>query len=434
VIDPINDEDPDDMDTGDVGELAAEPQNTVEHDEPDLDWFACPTLPRGDMLAVIERRKDLDGRSVNLFRNALEREPRSDLFRHYVGPNLYHPGSHYIYTTPDPSRYRYKNWRPEMTATAIEHRSIVVCGLFSNTLSWIDEADLSPGERTYNAGFTVYTNEFDSMPIDDQLRIIYSGRLKRIDAELRRYRDYRGYEVVYSGGKSLHFHFCFDLRHLKHDLIVAGNSSYRDNWTRDLPDCLLRPAYAANWDRLAAIFCEIAQTEFQPDPGLRWWEQLRRCPWALRLVSGAHPLGLPPGYLIRQPVLASDIFKNAKRSATAWFHDPDKLGEFCRVEHVRRRKVFIEQDFAVTSLEMELFDRHARRCSVRSLARSILNSPTPRSTRPASSATSSMVPAINTRHHFARATGAGFCCKVATTSRLTESRSARHQIKCSIGS
>ena len=360
MIEPIDEEDPDDIDTVDVGELAAEPQNIVEHDEPDLDWFDSPILPRRDMLAVIERHKDLDGRAVNLFRNALEREPRSDLFRHYVGPNLYHPGSHYIYTTPDPSRYRYKNWRPEVTAAAIEQCSIVVCGLFSNTLSWIDATDLPPSERSYNAGFTVYTNEFDSMPLDDQLCIIYSGRLKRIDAELRRYRDYRGYEVVYSGGKSLHFHFCFDLRHLKRDLIVAGNSSYRDNWSRDLPDCLLRPAYAANWDRLAAIFCDVAQTEFRPDPRLKSWEQLRRCPWAFRLVSGAHPLGLPTGCLLRQPVLASDIFKNVKRGATEWFHDPDKLGELCRDERVRRRRTtFIEQDFAVSSREQELFDQHA---------------------------------------------------------------------------
>ena len=337
--------------------------NIVEHDEPDLNWFECPMLPRGEMLVVIQRNKDLDGRSINLFRNALERQPRSDLFRHFIGPNLYHPGSHYIYTTPDANRYGFKNWRPEITAAAIEHQTIAPCGLFSNPLAWIDDADLPPSERTHNAGYTVYTIEFDGMPIDEQLRIIHSGSLKRIDTELRRYRDYRGCEVVYSGGKSLHFHFCFDLRHLKHDLIVASNSSYRENWTRDLPDCLLRPAYAANWDRLASVFCEIAKIDrvkFPPDPRLRSWEQLRRCPWAFRLVNGGHPLGLPPGYLIRQPVLASDIFKKVKRNAAEWLHDPDKLGELCRGEQVRRRpKPVIEQDFSASSRELELFEQQA---------------------------------------------------------------------------
>ena len=159
MIDPIEDnrDEP-----GDVGQS-------------DPSWFDHPILPRGEMLAVIERRKDLDGRSVNLFRNALQRQPRSDLLEHYLGPNLYHPGSHYIYTTPDPSQFRFKNWRPEITAAAIEHRSVAPCGVFSNILSWIDEADLSPGERTYNAGFSVYTFEPDRNTLEDQLRVIYSG-------------------------------------------------------------------------------------------------------------------------------------------------------------------------------------------------------------------------------------------------------------------
>jgi hypothetical protein len=61
--------------------------DAIEHDsddsdefgEPGLSWFECPMLPRGDMLAIIQRNKDLDGRAVNLFKNALERKPRSDL-------------------------------------------------------------------------------------------------------------------------------------------------------------------------------------------------------------------------------------------------------------------------------------------------------------------------------------------------------------------
>lgn len=360
MIDPRGVESPE-FETED--DVAAEPHDIVEPDGPDLEWFDCPILPRSDMLAVVERCKKLDGRSINLFRNALVRPPRSDLFQHYIGPNLYHPGSHYVFTTPDPSLYRFKNWRPEVTAAAVDDQSLLACGLFSNPLAWIDEADLSPGERTYNSGFTIYTIEFDSLPIDDQLRIIHSGLLKRVDAELCRYRDYRGYEAVYSGGKSLHFHFCFDLRHLKRDLIVAANSSYRDNWSRDLPDCLLRPAHAANWDRLAARFCEVAEIDraaFPPDAQLMWWEQLRRCPWALRLVRGAHPLRLPPGYLICQPVLASAVFQNAKRNAIEWFHDPDRLGDLCRGEPVRRqRRPFIEPVFAVSAHELALFEEHA---------------------------------------------------------------------------
>src|SRR5690242_13737752 len=154
--------------------MADERNSTRDFDEPEPgpSWFDCPMLPRRDMLAVIERRKDLDGRAVNLFRNALKRQPRSGLLEHYIGPNFYHPGSHYIYTSPDPSRIKHKNWRPEITALAIEHASVAPCGVFSNTLSWIDGADLLPGERTYNAGFAVYTFDLGCNAIDVQLRVI----------------------------------------------------------------------------------------------------------------------------------------------------------------------------------------------------------------------------------------------------------------------
>lgn len=328
-----------------------------------FDWFDCALLSRADMLALIERCKNLDGRAVNLFSNALKDKPRSGLLEHYIGPNLYQPGAYYIYTTPDPNLFGLRNWRPDVTAFAAANQTVIGCGLFSNPLAWITEADLPPSERTYNAGFSIYTIESDSMPLDDQLRIIWSGKLKRIDAELRRFRDYRGHEAVYSGGKSLHLHFCFDLRHLKRDLCMTGNSSYGDNWTRDLPDCLLRPAHAANWDRLVNLFCEIAEidrNEFRADQSLSRWEQLRRCPWALRLVNGAHQLHLPHGYLACQPVLASDIFQNAKRGAKDWFHDPHNLGDFCRDEGIRRRpKSFIECDLQVSSHKLTLFEEHA---------------------------------------------------------------------------
>src|SRR5438477_13198311 len=101
------------------------------------------------------------------------------------------------------------------------------------------------------------------MPLANQLQLIWSGKLKRIDAELSGFRDYRGYETVYSVSKSIHFHFVFDLRHLKHELITAGNSSYRDNWTRDLPDMVLRRAYGIRWDRVATMFRCVAAVDDQ---------------------------------------------------------------------------------------------------------------------------------------------------------------------------
>src|SRR5436190_5263130 len=216
------------------------------------------------MLATIKQKGALDGRSVNLF-SALQRPPRSDLLELYLWENLYRPDSHYIYVTPDPSRYGSADWRPSLNAEIVETSLVGACTLFSNTLSW---GDSPPSERSHNAGFTVYTIEFDHMPLANQLQLIWSGKLKRIDAELSGFRDYRGYETVYSGSKSIHFHFVFDLRHLKHELIVTGNSSYRGYWTQDLPDLLLRPSYEICWYRLATIFRSIAEISDQPDVNL----------------------------------------------------------------------------------------------------------------------------------------------------------------------
>jgi len=118
-----------------------------------LSWFDCPILPPGEMLATIKRCGGLDGRSLNLFA-ALERPPRSDLFNLYLRENLYQPGSHYVYVTPDAVEYGYKDYRPVMTKGVMQLGKIWPCALFSNTLSW---GKTPPSERTHNAGFGVYT-------------------------------------------------------------------------------------------------------------------------------------------------------------------------------------------------------------------------------------------------------------------------------------
>jgi len=90
------------------------------------------------------------------------------------------------------------------------------------------------------------------------------------------------------------------------------------------------------------------------------WEQLRRCPWAYRKTEAPHPLGLPANRRVPQVVLAQNVFRNIKRGTTEWFHDPCGLLEQCGTEKARRRpKKLIEQDIALTSRELELFEQRA---------------------------------------------------------------------------
>jgi hypothetical protein len=55
-----------------IAPIDDDPDSACDFDEPEPgpSWFDCPMLPRGDMLAIIERKKDLDGRAINLFRSA----------------------------------------------------------------------------------------------------------------------------------------------------------------------------------------------------------------------------------------------------------------------------------------------------------------------------------------------------------------------------
>jgi hypothetical protein len=200
-------------------------------------------------------------------------------------------------------------------------------GLFTNPLQWVEvglpKRTSLPSERAINVGFCIYTIEFDKVPLARQLQVIWDGTLrKRVDSALQQFKDYRGYEVVYGGRKSLHFHFVFDLRHWSHDLAFAGNSSYQEYWLEDFPDVYLRNAHENQWSEIATAFVQYTGIEATVDPMLRYWEQARRVPLSLRLVQRDHPLDLPPGSYVRQYVLTSDVRRNIPRGGKVWFHHP----------------------------------------------------------------------------------------------------------------
>ena len=140
---------------------------------------------------------------------------------------------------------------------------------------------------------------------------------------------------MYGGKKSVHFHLIFDLRHWKHDLAFANNSSYQDHWLADFPDTYLREAHEDRWNVVAGAFRRGTGIE-EPDESLRFWEQNRRLPLALRFVKENHPLGLPAGSHVRQYVLASAVRSNIPRCGKGWFHHSHLIGSSA-VRHVQRK-------------------------------------------------------------------------------------------------
>jgi hypothetical protein len=281
------------------------------------------------VLAPLESARDsLGGQGVNLFRAALNKS-KSDLLDRFIRPNLITPDHSYIYIAKDNggigSRPNYdpgNSLNASMSPNDDDLALPGLWGLFTNPLGWtgIDSPGPKPSERAINIGFCVYTLEFDKLTLREQLHAICGGGLGRTDKILQRFKDYRGYEVVYGGRKSVHFHFLFDLRHWNHDLAFAGNSAYQDHWRVDFPDCYLRAAHADRWAVIQAAFHRGTRIDAEPDPQLRYWEQNRRLPLALRLVHDNHPLRLPAGSYVRQYVLTSSIRKHIPRQGKSWLH------------------------------------------------------------------------------------------------------------------
>jgi hypothetical protein len=101
-----------------------DPDGACDFDEPELNWADCPILPCSDIFALIERHGVLDGRAVNLFRNALKGQPRSDLLESASVP----PGAYYNVNDPRPEPIRAKN--PQLP----QHI------LFTDLINWITKS------------------------------------------------------------------------------------------------------------------------------------------------------------------------------------------------------------------------------------------------------------------------------------------------------
>src|SRR5262249_4349749 len=126
-----------------------------------------------------------------------------------------------------------------------------------------------------------------------------------------------------------------------HDLAFANNSSYQEHWLADFPNDYLREAHEDRWNVVATAFrCGTGLED--PDDSLRYWEQNRRVPLALRLIGEDHPLWLPPGSYGRQYVLTSSVRRNIPRRGKGWLHHSHLVGSSATsyVQRHAKRKHF----------------------------------------------------------------------------------------------
>ena len=159
-----------------------------------------------------------------------------------------------------------------------------------------------PTLRLTNAGYLVLTAELDCDTTEEfEENLSWTrGRnddfrqslFAKIDAKLCKSKDYRGYCIVFSGHRSLHFHFVFSTEHLRN---CPWDATAEER--RDAPQhALMARVHERYWDRVIEIFSETVGRSLRFDRSLRQATQWRRMPWAIRtLEKNAEILGIPRG-------------------------------------------------------------------------------------------------------------------------------------------
>jgi hypothetical protein len=186
----------------------------------------------------------------------------------------------------------------------------------------------SPTMRVSNGGFLIVTIEFDcssreefeknlawTRGKDDDFR---QSAFAQVDTKLCEFNDYRGYTIVFSGNRSLHFHFVFSTRHLS-KCPWDAEAATRGGEDQSGHAALMANAHNQYWDRVSEVFSETLGGSLRPDGKLRSVTQWRRTPWAIRTLEKASDiLDLPIGSRVPQIVLHENIRKRASERAVGF--------------------------------------------------------------------------------------------------------------------
>jgi hypothetical protein len=188
--------------------------------------------------------------------------------------------------------------------------------------SFDEKSALEPKHRATNIGFLVITIEYDCRTTEEMEECLAwtrggDGEFTRsafaaVDRELARFAEYRGYTIVFTGNRSLHFHLIFSTKHLES---VPWDLTAEDRLAQSHAE-LLNQAHQSYWDTTAEIFASNLRPSLSPDESTRVLSQWRRSPWAWRrLDKDSEVLGLPTGTVIPQLVIHEKIRSRASRNS-----------------------------------------------------------------------------------------------------------------------
>ncbi|MGM4902758.1 hypothetical protein AB8B21_27880 [Tardiphaga sp. 866_E4_N2_1] len=221
---------------------------------------------------------------------------------------------------------------------------------------------LDARHRLTNPGHQVITLEFDPQNLDQFEEMLSwirrGGPFGRFDKLLRRSSEYRGYSVVYSGGRSLHIHLLFDTKHIR---AAPYDALWHERLEKTLEhSAVMEAVHHRLWDHCAVLFESAVRPSFPVDRALRSPTQWRRFGFGWRKHEEVSKvLGIPAGSVVPQLVLREDILSRAPRGSTGWLVAP----EFS-VSAIPRRapKSKLSSASLSTSIEGQLLEELCEAC------------------------------------------------------------------------
>jgi hypothetical protein len=186
------------------------------------------------------------------------------------------------------------------------------------TDSFDPSSAIRPKHRATNIGFVVVTIEFDGKTTDRLEECLSWTRggdgefvrspFAKVDRELSRFSDYRGYSIIFAGNKSVHFDLVFSTKHLlnaRWDCVAEGRLTHPQ-------DAIMDQAHNRYWDMVADVFHSLLRPSLPPDRTMRSLTQWRRSPGATRqLDDDSTVLGLPKGTCVPQLVVNEKLLCRA---------------------------------------------------------------------------------------------------------------------------
>ncbi|MFT5014876.1 MAG: hypothetical protein ACI9HA_003547 [Dinoroseobacter sp.] len=191
-----------------------------------------------------------------------------------------------------------------------------------------------PSTRIINGGWMVFTFECDDPStgaLEHQMDW-FMGKtppFETVHQRLKQFHDYRGYNTVFSGNKSLHIDLWFDTRHLSRDLSKQTRRKGND-WAGDMPPDAIKELYRDKWCELAQIIGNGLNETIEFDDKLSFYAQKRRMPWGVREIEiGDNNIhNVQVGDKIVQSVIAEQFLSRKSTGSTDWFikvQDADKI-------------------------------------------------------------------------------------------------------------